>query len=60
MESQTGMSRLVMARTILAVIGVAIWGYGYRIDDPNVRLAGILVLAVTLVLRFVPRRWFGE
>jgi hypothetical protein len=54
------MSRLVMARTILAVIGVAIWGYGYRIDDPNVRLAGILVLAATLVLRFVPRRWFGE
>jgi hypothetical protein len=54
------MKRLMLARILLGAIGVAVWGYGYRIDDSNVRLAGIGVLVLTLVLRFVPRRWRGE
>jgi hypothetical protein len=54
------MRRLVLARTVLALIGVAVWGYGYRYDDPNVRLAAMGILAVALLLRFVPRRWLGD
>ena len=51
------MRRLLLARTVLAAIGVVVWGYGYRVDDANVRLAGIVVLAISLLPRFVPKRW---
>ncbi len=51
------MNRLLLARTALAAIGVVVWGYGYRVDDERIRLAGILVLAVSLLLRFAGR-WF--
>jgi hypothetical protein len=54
------MRRLLLARTVLAALGVVVWGYGYRIDDPNVRLAGIAILAISLLLRFVPGRWLGN
>jgi hypothetical protein len=54
------MKRVLLARTVLLVIGVVAWGYGYRIDDPNVRLAAIGILAVALLLRFVPKRWTGD
>ena len=54
------MTHLLLARILLAAIGVVVWGYGYRIDAPNVRLAGIALLAVTLLLRFVPTRWLGH
>jgi hypothetical protein len=53
------MKRLILFRIILGAIGVAVWGYGYRVDDAKVRLIGITILAVTLVLRFVPKRWLG-
>jgi len=54
------MRTLLWVRTALAVIGVAVWGWGYRIDDPRVRLTGMGILLVTLLLRFVPKRWLGE
>jgi hypothetical protein len=54
------MRRLLLARTVLAALGVIVWGYGYRIDVPNVRLAGIAILAISLLLRFVPPRWLGD
>jgi hypothetical protein len=54
------MRRVLLARTILLVIGVVTWGYGYRVDDPNVRLAAIGILAAALLLRFVPKRWRGD
>jgi hypothetical protein len=54
------MTRLLLARTVLAIIGVVIWFYGYRANDANIRLAGIIVLAVSLLLRFVPKRWLGD
>ena len=53
------MTRLLLARTVLAAIGVVIWGYGYRVDDARIRLAGIAVLAVSLFLRYLPKRWLG-
>jgi hypothetical protein len=54
------MRRLVLARTVLAAMGVVVWGYGYRVDDPTVRLAGIALLAISLLLRFLPARWLGN
>ena len=54
------MRRVLLARTLLLAIGVITWGYGYRIDDPDVRLAAIGILAVALLLRFVPKRWTGD
>lgn len=54
MEDSPGVKRLLLARTVLLVAGVVVWGYGYRVDDPNVRLAAIGILAVALLLRFVP------
>jgi hypothetical protein len=60
MEGEAAMTRLLLARTVLAIIGVVIWFYGYRANDANIRLAGIIVLAVSLLLRFVPKRWFGD
>ena len=54
------MRTLLWVRTALALIGVAVWGWGYRTDDPQVRLVGMAILVVTLLLRFVPKRWVGE
>jgi hypothetical protein len=33
-------------------MGLIIWVYGQRIDDPTVRLVGIAFFAVAFVLRF--------
>lgn len=53
------MTRLLTARFVLTLIGVAVWGYGQRTDNAQTRLAGILVLAIALLLRFAPKRWFA-
>lgn len=54
------MRRLLLVRTVLGLVGVVVWGYGYRTDDASLRLAAIGILAVTLLLRFVPKRWLGD
>ena len=54
------MKKIIVARIVLSFAGILIWGYGQRIDDPNLRLAGMGVLAVALLLRFVPKRWFED
>jgi hypothetical protein len=54
------MRRLLTARLILTAIGVAVWAYGQRFDLPRTRVAGMGILAVSLLLRFVPTRWLGE
>jgi hypothetical protein len=54
------MKRLTIARAVLAAIGVIVWGYGYRTESPSMRLVAIVILAVTLLLRYVPQRWLGE
>jgi hypothetical protein len=46
------MNRILVARLVLTAIGIILWGYGQRMDQPNLRIAGIGVLAVSLVLRF--------
>ena len=59
MEYTARVKRFLLARTLLAAIGVVVWGYGYRVDDPQIRLAAIGILAVALLLRFIPNRWVG-
>jgi hypothetical protein len=49
-------SRLLRARILIAAIGVVVWGYGYRVGDARITLAAIAILAVALLLRFVPKR----
>ena len=51
------MNRLLRARIVLTLVGVAVWGYGQRMDLSGVRVAGIGILAISLALRFAPRRW---
>ncbi len=57
MEAQHRVKGLLLARIVIAALGVVVWGYGYRVDDSRIRLVGIIGLAISLVLRFVPRRW---
>ncbi len=59
MEHTARVKRVLLARTLLAAIGVVVWGYGYRVDDPQIRLAAIGILAVALLLRFIPKRLLG-
>ena len=54
------MTTFLWIRTALALLGVAVWGWGYRVDDPQIRLVGMGILLVTLLLRFVPKRWLGD
>ena len=47
---------LTWARVALVGVGILVWAYGARVDDSTIRLAGIALLVVALLLRFVPRR----
>ena len=53
------MTRILIARLVLMAVGVLVWGYGQRADLPEIRIAGMAILAVALLLRFLPKRWFG-
>jgi hypothetical protein len=50
------MSRILIARVVLAIAGVATWGYGVRYDLRDTRIAGIAILVVCFILRFAPGR----
>jgi hypothetical protein len=52
------MTRLLIARIVLTLIGIGIWGYGNATNEPRVMYAGMGVLAVALIMRFLPKRWF--
>ena len=54
------MKQLLAARLVLTAIGVVVWGYGQRADLPHTRMAGMGILAVALLLRFLPKRWFDD
>jgi hypothetical protein len=54
------MTRLLIARMVLTGIGIVVWGYGNATSQPRFMYAGMGVLAVALLLRFVPKRWFDE
>ena len=52
------MTRLLITRMVVTLIGVAVWGYGQRTDQSQLRILGMVILAIALLLRFAPRRWF--
>lgn len=54
------MTRYLVTRITLTLLGIAVWGYGQRYDLAQVRAGGILILAVALLMRFAPRRWFDD
>ncbi len=54
------MTRYLLARIIVTLVGIAVWAYGQRFDIAAVRIGGIGILAVALMLRFAPRRWFDD
>jgi hypothetical protein len=47
---------MLKVRVAMAIIGIVIWGYGVAAEHPDVRLVGIAVLALSLALRFLPKR----
>jgi uncharacterized protein YqgC (DUF456 family) len=47
----TGRMKLRLA---LFFAGAVIWGFGARFDDAGVRWVGILLIALGLLLRFLP------
>ena len=54
------MTRFILARIIVTLVGVVVWGYGQHADLPRVRLGGIVILGVALLMRFAPKRWFDD
>ena len=54
------MTRYLTARVIVTLVGVGVWGYGQHENLPGVRMGGIVILAVALLMRFAPRRWFDD
>jgi hypothetical protein len=50
------MDRLTLIRLGISVVGVAMWGYGLATGNEGVRMAAIIILAISLVLRFLRPR----
>lgn len=50
------MRTLTSVKLGLAIAGIAIWGYGTRIEDERIQWAGIAVVALAVVLRFIRPR----
>ncbi|HTK48074.1 MAG TPA: hypothetical protein VL328_08875 [Gemmatimonadaceae bacterium] len=54
------MRRLLLARLALTAIGVVVWGYGNSSEQQRFMYAGMGILGVALLLRFVPKRWLDD
>jgi hypothetical protein len=54
------MKRLLLARLVLTAIGVLVWGYGNARNQDGYMYAGMAVLAIALLMRFLPKRWFDD
>jgi len=50
------MTRITAAQLVLAAVGIVVWGWGTRVGDPRFGWAGIALLAVASLLRFVKGR----
>jgi hypothetical protein len=46
------MGRRTIFQVAFLLMGLVIWGYGQKIDDPTVRIIGIAFFAVATMLRF--------
>lgn len=49
------MTEVTKIKITLAIVGVAIWGYGVRVEERRVQWAGIALIAISALLRFVER-----
>ena len=54
------MRRMLLARIALTIIGVAIWGYGNATEEKAYTYAGMAVVAISVLMRLMPKRWFEE
>ena len=54
------MTRLIITRVVVTLVGISVWGYGQRAEQPQVRIVGMVILAIALLMRFAPKRWFGD
>ena len=54
-----GFNRLLRIRLGVALVGAAVWFTSVRLDHESGRLVGIVIFAVALLLRFVPRKYQG-
>ena len=45
------MSKRTTIQLALLLIGLIVWGYGQRVDDPSLRLVGITFFALATMLR---------
>ena len=54
------MRRILVARIALTIVGVAIWGYGNSTEQSPYIYAGMAVVGISLVLRFLPKHWFDD
>ena len=54
-----GFNRLLRIRLAIALVGAAVWFTSVRFDHETGRLVGMVIFAVALLLRFVPRRYHG-
>jgi hypothetical protein len=44
----------------VAVVASVVWMTAVRFDEPRVRVVAMVLLAIALLMRFVPGRVFGE
>ena len=54
------MTRLLVARMMLTGIGIVVWGYGNATSQPQFLYSGMGIIAIALILRFLPKRWFDK
>ncbi|HJR64774.1 MAG TPA: hypothetical protein VJ803_13810 [Gemmatimonadaceae bacterium] len=47
--------KLTTIKLALALIGIATWGYGTRVENARIQWFGIALVAIAVVLRFVGR-----
>jgi hypothetical protein len=48
-------TQLLYARLAIAVAGVLVWAYAVRYDDARLRVVGMVLLGVSLMMRFLRR-----
>ena len=49
-------SRLTVAKLVMGLAGIALFGTGIRLDEPGLRWAGVAIVGLAWLLRFVRRR----
>ena len=54
-----GFNRLLRIRLAIALVGAGVWFTAVRLDDERGRVVGMVILAVAVLLRFVPKRYHG-